>query len=334
MILSRLTQGDTPPDPLTGEKLPSGITAPMVIAALGSDTANTYLQSWAQNNWPQSARVLFNKTGELRAELTATSQNEWTQNSYWSWLYLYKSLITDDKKWTGYPGFMSFDAWRQKDLNTIIGSWTELKHDTLLYAKQSYAEKGGGDPEGEDPPAVKGYVEPNIEFFDRLEALVILVNGSLTNLGLLHKEIGYRSERFLEQIRFYRSIAVKELANTKISDEEFERLRLSPEYLTGLAEVLPGESETEKEARGAIIADVHTDAAAGKVYYEAVGIPQIIFVAVSDTNGTRLTKGLVYSQYEFTQPLGGTRLTDELWQGYIYGGQTQDIPNLSPWSKF
>jgi len=186
----------------------------------------------------------------------------------------------------------------------------------------------------EDPPAVKGYVEPNIEFFDRLEALVTLVNDSLTNLGLLHKEIGYRSEQFLEQIRFYRDIAVKELANTKISDEEFEKLRLSPGYLTGLASTLPGESETEKEARSAIIADVHTDAGADQVYYEAVGIPQIIFVAVSDTNGTRLAKGLVYSQYEFTQPLGGTRLTDEQWREYIYGGQTQKIPGLSPWSKF
>jgi hypothetical protein len=229
---------------------------------------------------------------------------------------------------------MSFNAWRQKDLNTIIGSWTELKHDTLLYAKQSYAEWGGGSDDKEDPPAVKGYVEPNIEFFDRLEALVTLVDDSLTNLGLLHKEIGYRSEQFLKQIRFYRDIAVKELANTKISDEEFEKLRISPAYLTGLARVLSGEDQTEKEARSALIADVHTDALASKVYYEAVGIPQIIFVAVNDTNGTRLAKGLVYSQYEFTQPLAGTRLTDEVWQGYIYGGQTQKIPNLSPWSKF
>jgi hypothetical protein len=336
MIFSRLTQGDTPPDPSTGENLPSGITSAMIIAALGSDTANTYLQSWAKSNWPQSTRVLANKTMELRSELAAKSQSEWTQNSYWSWLYLYKSLITDTKKWTGYPKFMSFSAWRQKDLNTITGSWTELKHDTLLYAKQSYAERGGGyeEPEGKEPPPVKSYVEPNIEFFDRLESLVLLVNDSLTNLGLLHREIGYRSESFLEQVRFYRTIAVKELANAKISDEEFERLRLSPVYLTGLAGVLPGETETEKEARSALIADVHTDAAAGKVYYEAVGIPQIIFVAVSDINGTRLVKGLIYSQYEFTQPLAGTRLNDEQWQEYIYGGQTQKIPNLSPWSKF
>ena len=49
-----------------------------------------------------------------------------------------------------------------------LSSWTELKHDTILYAKQVMAEMGGG-PE-EEPP--KGYVEPNPEAYARLLALV------------------------------------------------------------------------------------------------------------------------------------------------------------------
>ena len=48
---------------------------------------------------------------------------------------------------SGYPSFMTNSAWTRKDLNTILGSWTELKHDTLLYAKQVMAEMGGGPPD-------------------------------------------------------------------------------------------------------------------------------------------------------------------------------------------
>ena len=46
-----------------------------------------------------------------------------------------------------YPAFMHNNAWTHKDLQTALGSWTELKHDTILYAKQVMAEMGGGGPE-------------------------------------------------------------------------------------------------------------------------------------------------------------------------------------------
>ncbi len=45
-----------------------------------------------------------------------------------------------------YPPFMQTQAWTRKDLQTSLGSWTELKHDTILYAKQVMAEMGGGLP--------------------------------------------------------------------------------------------------------------------------------------------------------------------------------------------
>ena len=47
---------------------------------------------------------------------------------------------------------MQSDAWLDKQLNTSLGSWTELKHDTILYAKQAYAEMGAG---GHFPPLPK-----------------------------------------------------------------------------------------------------------------------------------------------------------------------------------
>lgn len=38
------------------------------------------------------------------------------------------------------PYFMQQTGYQDKNLNTFLGNYTELKHDTLLYAKQAYAE--------------------------------------------------------------------------------------------------------------------------------------------------------------------------------------------------
>jgi len=40
------------------------------------------------------------------------------------------------------PYFAQDPLYQDKLLNTFLGSYTELKHDTLLYVKQAYAEMG------------------------------------------------------------------------------------------------------------------------------------------------------------------------------------------------
>lgn len=50
-------------------------------------------------------------------------------------------------------------AWLDKQLTTALGAWTELKRDTILYAKQVYAEGAGAMPPSTPEPP-KGYVEP------------------------------------------------------------------------------------------------------------------------------------------------------------------------------
>jgi hypothetical protein len=84
-----------------------------------------------------------------------------------------------------------------------------------------------------------------------------------------------------------------------------------------------------KDKRSALIADVHTggdSANPHRILYEATGVPHLILVAVKDVNGPRLTVGFTYSQYEFTEPYGGQRLTDEQWQSRFYTGDDQYDP--------
>jgi len=64
-----------------------------------------------------------------------------------------------------YPDAMRTRAWAMKTLNTQLASWTQLRHDTILYAKQSYTTGGGGCL------YPSGYVEPRVEFWNRLSAM-------------------------------------------------------------------------------------------------------------------------------------------------------------------
>jgi len=330
-VFSTLTQGDEKPDEKTGQSLPSTPTALMVSSLMGSEVSEGLLNDWIKNNAPESDKVIADRMASLSDYFRNITLEQWTQNIYWSWLYTIKSVFTDDLDKTGYPMFVKNEEWNKKNLQCFLGSWTELKHDTLLYAKQSYAELGGGGDEEEPRPVPRGYVEPNVEFLDRLIALTNLTSDGLKQFNLLPETFESRNAKFAETLEFYRRIAVAELQNEKISDEDFEKLRLSPGGLDQILGPVGGEMMTEKDARAALIADVHTDAIKNQILYEANGIPNYIFVAVKDANGTRLTKGLVYSYYEFTSPVG-KRLTDQDWQEWAYA-QKDQLPPMAAWNK-
>jgi len=116
---------------------------------------------------------------KMKAYITGLSKDTWTENLYWNWLYTLMPLTWE--KPAGYPSFMRNSAWARKELNTYLGSWAELKHDTILYAKPVYAEAGGGGENIDD----RGYVEPNPYIYARLASLVKMTGDGLRTRGLL-----------------------------------------------------------------------------------------------------------------------------------------------------
>lgn len=82
----------------------------------------------------------------------------WEVSAYMGWLHTLGSffLSPESKQF-----FVRTGAWGYKSLNSALASWTELKHDTILYAEQSYAEMGEGSEPGPWPPA--SYAPPSIK---------------------------------------------------------------------------------------------------------------------------------------------------------------------------
>jgi hypothetical protein len=210
--------------------------------------------------------------------------------------------------------------WQYKNLNAGAASWTELKHDTILYSEQSAAEMGEGD-EFEippfSPPPPRGYIEPNPVFFQRLGQSIDQMLGRLKNSGFITDEYLDKFTTFRELASKAETISQKEVSGASITAEDFQWIE-SLEEQFGRPLLLPrGVDQIDpSELQMALIADVATDAVQGRVLEVATGTPQRIIVVVKDAyGGTRLTVGYVYSWYEFPS---NKRWADSEWKKIIY----------------
>ncbi|MGD8966289.1 MAG: DUF3160 domain-containing protein [Anaerolineae bacterium] len=316
--------------------LPNGLDIP---AAMGSERAYQILGEIGETDYDNYSEQM----GKVRDWLSGLSVKEWTETLYNSWLYCFHPLL--DEPGEGYPAFMQSTAWLDKQLNTVLGSWAELKHDTILYAKQAYAELGGGPPPPPPTPP-RGYVEPVPEFYARLAALTRMTRDGLGKRGLLSQQDDESLQRLGELARSFQAMAEKELRGEPLTEEEYETIRFyggELEHLTMAsadtpeAEGVGGQVMPEEEPQAAVIADVATDpdpngdGAADPVVLEvAVGrIDQLhAVVPVIEDDGSvtlQVSMGGVFSYFEFRWP-AEDRLTDEQWREMLENDEAPPRP--------
>ncbi|MBV9349562.1 MAG: DUF3160 domain-containing protein, partial [Patescibacteria group bacterium] len=346
--------------------------------------------------YSQHKNAVDTRLSALTAEANTWGDAYWQNTSYGSTLWTISGLFDWlEKNRPSLPAFMGSPLWSAKTLMTGSAFWTELRHTAILYAKQSFAEKGGGGDDSCDtrsfPPPPKGYVEPDPAAYDRLSYMA-------QRLSAEYKARGYdlenlpRLDSYIKLLDVVKDYTKRELENTpneeptvtttrhsydenkdcvetKISPfaavvrpgdpyvsahvatstdngmdvaslSRWEELRV--DLVNRMQESLPVPVEGPilpiKDKRAALVADVHTDKD-GNVLEEGTGVPRLIFVAVKDANGPRLTVGFTYSQYESVSP--GDRLTDEQWQSNFYEDTGDDStitykpksewPDITPW---
>jgi hypothetical protein len=315
-VLSRLTAAEEQ----TPRRLPSMPSALFVPAALGDKAArgftDQYLQRLSSPFTPEQITSFNGRLHEVAADLKKVKEAEWYSSLGSAWLQVLGTLTS--VYGSGYPLYMQDQLFPVKQVESFLGSYTELKHDTLLYAKQSLAEMGGGGEESPPPPVPKGFVEPNLPFWHNLARLVDYVEAGFRKYGLFKNDVEKDGplSSFKEDVAFYAAVAAKELQGTPISEAEYEKLRTrSLGYLAKPKD--PTMVLEEKDKRAGLIADLHTDAADGKILYEATGEPYIMLVLMGNDGTVRLASGVAYNHYEFTGP-PATRYTDADWQSRVY----------------
>jgi hypothetical protein len=298
--------------------LPRALDIP---AVMGSEEAYEILQASGETGY----RNYQENLAEMKAYAAGLSKETWTQNLYWNWLYTLMPLTREKPE--GYPSFMRNSAWARKDLNTYLGSWTELKHDTILYAKPVYAEAGGGGGDIDD----RGYVEPNPELYARLASLVKMTSSGLQARGLLNERDQESLVRMETLVLALKTIAEKELSNTPLTDGEYDLIRsygvqLEHFWLEALRDEGIDHRSAVYDRPAALIADVANNPGGGQVLEEATGNIFEIYAVVPVDGKLRIAIGGVYSYYEFQWPLND-RLTDTRWHRMINDGQAPPLPS-------
>lgn len=307
---------DIPEDPEAKRDLPMGLDA---MTVLGSDQAYTIAtQDFNQNrfkNWQTQIEKVYE-------EFSSRDPDLWPANLYTGWLESLQQVMTLPAD--SAPDFMKSRVWARKSLNTALGSWTELRHDTILYAKQSITAEGGGGEE----PTVPGYVEPYPAFYAKIGELAGTLRAGLLEYDLIDSESANKLEMMIWLADILKSAADKELAGESLSLEEETTIAEYGHYLEML-EQFDDEEEGRTLAPTAekcpVVADVHSSYNTLRALEEGTGYPLTLYAAFEVNGELRLFAGASYAYYEFTVPLD-KRMTDEEWIAALDSGQAPPRP--------
>ena len=297
-----------------------------IMKAFGSHTADLYLRSEYEEH-----DELKPKLNELEQFFASQDEKFWT-GTYYNMILFETAAQSRFEPGTGFY-FTETPKWAVKSMLASHGTWAELRHDTILYVKQVYGERAGGDGDAEPTyraeklPQTVHYIEPNIPFFEGFKLANALLAETYAHYGLY-------DDKAKEAIDGLQKLADRALEITKLelNDEPVPEAQLAwistiPSELAKYVMVYEDRfaySESDDQFKMAVIADVYTNADAGVVLETGVGIPYRIYVALNDgQGGKRIAVGYTFSYYEFAHPMDD-RLTDEAWKEAVYSGQSLD----------
>lgn len=282
-----------------------------VIAALGSSRAEVLANKYENpENWSEYS----SKLKAAMFQCKSITDDTWNSNMYNGWLWTIQSAMKSFENTKGMPNFMRTKAWTDKSIVTALGSYAELKHDTVLYNKQACAERGG--PDGNMPYI---YVEPNVEFYTKLLSLIYNTKHSLQSVGTLDSETSEILDDMQRYIETMRTCSIKELTNKNFTEDEYWTLMAFGGMVDRVSNTLLNmnlkyDGETNATYTSALITDVSTILDTTECVEIGTGIPYSIYVICPYKGKLFLAEGAVFSYYEFTS---SERLTDEKWHQMI-----------------
>jgi len=316
-------------DRVRGRILPSSLD--VAFAALGNDQAISLIGAELdQDDYP-------GQLAALRTLVNAHQPAYWSGSLYTSWLDALRALSPgapgNNVSDPSLPSLARSETWGRRLLNTQLGSWAQLRHDTILYAKQSYTTANSC----EYPDA---YIEPYPEFFRALARYADVGQRAVDALGLSGDDaaLGIRLHGYFATLaevmgRLGRMADAQRSGAPHTADDiafinQSIALRPgcgSPSGQTGwYAQLFSDDAASIEEAP--TIADVHTDpggqfpvARGPSVLHVATGRPRLMVLAVDSCSGPRAYVGAVFDYQEHLNG-GLQRLTDADWGNLVTQG--------------
>lgn len=259
----------------------------------------------------------------------------WQANLYNLWLGSLRELSAPESPEL-LPPVAQSEAWGKRLLGAQLASWAELRHDTVLYAKQSYT--GGVSCEFPD-----AYVDPYPGFFARIQSYGELGERLVQSLEFAGQSgikdmIGKYFQNVATVSGRLREMAEYELSGTALTPEMLGFINQAVVISEGCGDpALSGgwyyqlffQPETAPDFDPSIT-DVHTQptdevgAEVGRVLHVGTGMPRLMVVAVDTCAGPRAYAGLASSYFEKTTE-HFERLTDLDWAQAIRSANPPDV---------
>jgi len=319
-----------------GQKIWRPLPDPLdAMAALGNEDALALLEGEMEEY-----KYAANMAG-LKYLVEAYDEEFWEQSLYNTWLGALRSLNPPEST-QGMPYFMQTTAWHQEKLNTQLTSWAQLRHDNILYGKQSYTG-------GTSCSYPLTFVEPYPEFYGRLQ--VFAENAGSFFREVFDGEMLESKDRILDYYAGYaqilgrlETIARKELEGTKLSDDEITFLKTmingfmaSGPSITGWYNDLFFDVQ-KGMSWDFTVADVHTQpteyggAVVGNVLHVGNGKINLgVFLAGNPCNqGQYMAFIGPVSSFHQEVTSNFKRLTDQEWEEYFWSGP-EDYPDRPDW---
>ncbi len=302
-----------------------------LAAAYGSVEAEHSLDLTGETRYPNYVEQL----DRMQNFVIELPEEFWTDRFYNAWQYSFQAQI--EPKGVAFPAFMQTPAWRYKEINSMLSSWAELKHDTILYAKMPEGLGGGGPPTSAPAPA---YVEPNPNLYYRLAFAARSMYDGLSFLFYDWQNRGWVQSEYTgapglqehlnhliflsESLEYFGEVSERELSGEALSTDDYYRINGCLEYKE-CADPKGYLGDAMKPEPVPVIAAV--SGFENQIMEVGVGLINRIYVAIPVNGETYVAQGGVLSYYEFIQPRT-ERLTDEDWRKRL----RWDPPNRPAWT--
>ena len=317
------------------KKIHRGLPDPLdVMAVLGNEDAMALLEDELEEY-----KYAY-KISSLKYLVDAYDEDFWEQSLYNTWLAAIRELNPHASS-DNWPYFMHTTAWHHEKLNTQLTSWAELRHDNILYGKQSYTGATGCS-------YPYTYIEPYPEFYERIQ---LFAENAAAFFRETFKGISLESSndiveyynRYAEIMERFKTIARKELSGIPVNEDEITFLKtMINSYMVSGPSISGWVNDMfydgfQGMSWDYVVADIHTQPTdqagniVGYIYHVGNGfINKGIFLAPNPVNPDQLMAftGPVSSfHYEVTDNF--YRYTDQEWQEKFLSNT--DVPERPDW---
>ncbi len=304
-----------------------------LMAVLGSQTARQAIQAMGETTYRTNPAEITRIQGLVQRQ----SEAQWSSTLHGAWLHALQALLAEKSQIEPpvYPAYMRTPIWAYKDLNSALGGWVEIYHDSSITSVQSAAKPASSLPAS---PAAPGYVEPDPLAFYRLSTVGFTITEGLkqrqmtgvfttrpdpAGLSSLLQELLDLADR-LQRLG---DIAVKELAGASLQADDYALIQAPLGPLEANAALNPETGAPQASSSEPVLpAIVAFDSIRGRVVQAGIGPLDRIYVLVSLDGAVYIAQGGVYSFYEFSLP-EARRLDDTTWRWMLIN----DPPKPPAW---